>query len=47
MKIFNIVVVDERAESGVSSIFDVWNNQEWKEPTIEEQFVPGRTVLTL
>lgn len=47
MKMFNIVAVGERTGSGVPSIFDVWNNQGWKEPTIKEQFGPDRTVLTL
>lgn len=47
MKMFNMVAVGERAGSGVPSIFDVWKTQGWIEPTLEEQYNPDRTILTL
>lgn len=47
MKMFNLINVGERAGSGVPNIFNVWNDEGWKTPTIEERFDPDRTVLTL
>ena len=47
MKMFNIIGIGERAGSGVPDIFDVWKLQGWKKPVIEEQYDPGRTILTL
>ena len=37
----------ERAGSGVPNIFNVWADEGWEEPIIEEKFDPDRTVLTL
>lgn len=34
-------------ESGVPNIFNIWEDEGWVEPVIEEQFNPGRTILTL
>lgn len=39
--------VDERAGSGVPNIFNVWEDEGWIEPVIEERFDPDRTVLSL
>ncbi len=38
---------EERAGSGVPNIFNVWEDEGWVEPTIEEQFDPDRTILIL
>ncbi len=37
----------ERAGSGVPNIFNVWADEGWEEPVIEERFDPDRTVLSL
>lgn len=47
MKIFYLIGIGERAGSGVSELFSVWENEGWMEPIIEETFHPGRTILTL
>ena len=47
MKMFNLINIGERAGSGVPNIFNVWADEGWKEPIIEERFDPDRTVLTL
>ncbi len=47
MKMFNLINIGERAGSGVPNIFNVWEDEGWVEPVIEEQFNPDRTVLTL
>lgn len=47
IKMFNIINIGERAGSGVPNIFNVWSNQGWEEPMIEEGFDPDRTVLSL
>lgn len=47
MKMFNLINIGERAGSGVPNIFNVWNNQGFVEPEIEERLDPDRTVLTL
>ena len=39
--------IGERAGSGVSNIFNVWNDEGFVEPEIEERFDPDRIVLTL
>lgn len=36
MKMFSIVGIGDRAESGVPSIFDVWKNQEWETPVSQQ-----------
>lgn len=33
--------------SGVPNIFNVWEQEGWEEPIIEEKFSPDRTTLTL
>ena len=47
MKMFNLINIGERAGSGVPNIFNVWADEGWEEPVIEERFEPDRTVLSL
>ncbi len=47
MKMVNLIRVGERAGSGVPDIFQVWNDEGWKEPIVEEQYRPDRTILKL
>lgn len=47
MKMFNLINIGERAGSGVPNIFNVWADEGWMEPVIEEQFDPDRTILSL
>lgn len=46
MKMFNLINIGERAGSGVPNIFNVWNDEGFVEPEIEERFDPDRIVLT-
>ena len=47
MKMFNLINIGERAGSGVPNIFNVWADEGWEEPVIEERFEPDRMVLSL
>ena len=47
VKLFNMLNIGERAGSGVPNIYVTWKNQGWTAPLLEEQFNPGRTILTL
>lgn len=47
MKMFNLINIGERAGSGVPNIFNVWEDEGWFEPAIEEHFDPDRIILTL
>lgn len=47
MKMFNLINIGERAGSGVPNIFNVWEDEGWIEPVIEEQFDPDRMILRL
>lgn len=47
MKMFNLIDIGERAGSGVPKIINIWHDEGLKEPIIEEQFDPDRTLLTL
>lgn len=47
MKMFNLINIGERAGSGVPNIFNVWNDEGFVEPEIEERFDPDRTILML
>lgn len=47
MKMFNLINIGERAGSGVPNIFNVWEDEGWEEPIIEERFDPDRTILSL
>lgn len=42
-----LIAIGERAGSGVPDIYSVWADKGWKDPEIEEQFDPDRTILTL
>lgn len=39
--------IGERSGSGVPNIFNIWEDEGWKEPVIEERFDPEHTTLTL
>ena len=47
MKMFNLIDIGERAGSGIPMIVNIWNDEKLKEPVIEEEFDPDRTILTL
>ncbi len=47
MKMFNLIDIGEHAGSGVPNIFNVWEDEGWEEPVIEESFDPDRTSLIL
>lgn len=47
MKMFNLINIGERAGSGVPNIFNVWEDEGFVEPEIEERFDPDRTILSL
>lgn len=47
VKMFNLINIGERAGSGVPNIFNVWADEGWEEPVIEERFDPDRTILSL
>ena len=47
MKMFNLIHIGERAGSGVPDIFNVWDEEGWLPPVVEEQFKPDRTILSL
>ena len=47
MKMFNLINIGERAGSGVPNIFNVWEDEGFIEPEIEERFDPDRTILSL
>ena len=47
MKMFNLIDIGEHAGSGVPSIFSVWKQQGWSEPTITVSSEPNRSTLVL
>ena len=47
LKMFNLLDIGERSGSGVPNIFNVWADQGWTAPMIEEEYNPDRTILTL
>ena len=44
MKMLNLLAIGERAGSGVPDIYSVWESKGWKEPVVEEQYNPDRTI---
>ena len=44
---FNLIDIGEHAGSGVPNIFNVWEDEGWEDPVIEESFDPDRTSLIL
>ena len=47
MKMFNLIDIGERAGSGIPKIVNIWKDEGLREPVIEEQFDPDRTLITL
>lgn len=47
MKMFNMIGIGERAGSGISDIYQVWENEGWSMPVVEESYNPDRTRLSL
>ena len=47
MKMFNLIDIGERAGSGIPKIVNIWNDEGLKDPSIEEEFDPDRTILSL
>ena len=47
MKMFNLIDIGERAGSGIPQIVNIWRDEGLKDPVIEEQFAPDRTIITL
>lgn len=47
MKMFNMIGIGERAESGIPDIYQVWKNEGWSAPVVEESYNPDRTRLSL
>ena len=47
MKMFNLLHIGKGAGSGVPEIFSVWDEEGWIAPTVEEEYNPDRTRLTL
>ena len=47
MKMLNLISIGEHAGSGVPDIYSAWKDNSWEEPTVEEQYGPDRTILTL
>lgn len=47
MKMFNLIGIGERAGSGVPNIYDVWKNEGFGQPVVEEEYGPDRTRLVL
>lgn len=47
VKMFNLINIGDRAGTGLSTIYTVWEDEGWITPKLEEQFNPDRTTLTL
>lgn len=47
MKMFNMIGIGERAGSGILDIYNVWENEGWAMPIVEESYNPDRTCLLL
>ena len=47
MKMFNMIGIGERAGSGIPDIYNVWENEGWAVPVVEESYNPDRTRLSL
>ena len=47
LKLFGMINVAERAGTGLSGIYAVWEKEGWQAPTLEEKFGPDRTVLCM
>ena len=47
MKMFTLLGIGERAGSGILDIYQVWADQGWNSPVVEEFYNPDRTRLSL
>ena len=47
MKLFNLLGIGERAGSGIPDIYQVWEDQGWEMPVVEESYNPDRIRLSL
>ena len=47
MKMFNLLGIGERARGGIPDICQVWADQGWNSPVVEELYNPDRTRLSL
>ena len=47
MKMFNMIGIGERAGSGIPYIYNVWENEVWDTPVVEESYNPDRARLSL
>ena len=47
MKMFNLLGIGERAGGGIPDIYQVWADQGWNSPVVEELYNPDRTRLSL
>lgn len=47
MKMFNLIDIGERAGSGIPHIINIWQDEDLKDPIIQEEFGPDRTSLIL
>jgi predicted HTH transcriptional regulator len=45
--LMKMIGMGERAGSGIPDIYQVWEDEGWAEPKIEERYNPDRTILTL
>lgn len=46
-EMFRLIDVGERVGGGIPTIFRVWRERGWAEPTITQSFAPDRTTLSL
>ena len=44
---FNLIDIGERAGSGISNIYRIWDKQGWEPSVIVENFEPERITLSL
>ena len=44
---FIMIGIGERAGSGIPDIYQVWENEGWPMPAVEESYNPDRTCLSL
>lgn len=42
-----MIGIGERAGSGIPDIYQIWKNEGWAMPVVEEKYNPDRTCLTL
>lgn len=47
MKMFNMIGIGERVGSGIPDIYNVWENEGWATPVVEESYNTDRTLLSL